>query len=707
MIQRRNVLLSMALPSAIAAYLAGPAQVMAQSKSVFVTGDTEDSHFNQPYIDVEEWRDEPAQVASPFGDTTQRQAIPPPLKVRHLYVHGGFKGTDTKFTFYFPPKEAYEGRFYQATHQLLTNENSSPYNVAMTLAAGAYLVQSNMGGSEIARSAEDNASGRTDPSIGSYRANAAAAKYSRVVAKRIYGEGTPRPFGYLYGGSGGAFQTIDSAQNTSGVWDGFIPYVMANPAMTPAVLLARANALTLLKDKWPGVIDAIEPGGSGDPYAGLTAEEKVALDEATRYGFPPRAWANYVPQGTGPLGFIAAFVPLLDPSYLTDFWTKPGYLAPSSTAKARRIHSSATVVRVIEAPADGPRSPFMVGTQLELSDLPSGDLIGPDLIGASGDAKGQSAPIGTVNGKIVSFRLGASPAVVRGFHAGDAVTIDNSNYLAMLTYYRHALPKRGSVWDFPPTFDTFRNADGSPKYVQREINVGLAQRSINVEVTQGKIHGKMIALQNLMDGDAFPWQAVWYQSNVRDAMGAAFDDNFRLWFNDYAQHTAPTTALIMTHVVSYQGILEQALRDLSAWVEKGVAPPLSTSFTVKDGQVHVPSSAAARKGIQPTVDLKVNGGTRAEVAVGQPVSFTATIETPPGTGFVVAADWDFDGTGEYPTAGQLSDHKSKQVTVTASHTYTRPGVYFAAIRAASQRQGDAATRYARPQNLGRVRVVVK
>jgi hypothetical protein len=705
MIQRRSFLLCTASSIAVAACPADSAPVMAAVTHPFITGDAVDPHFNQPYIDLEEWRDEPAQVPNPLGDTTLHTG-PVPVKVRHYYVHGGFKGTDTKFTFYFPPKEKYEGRFYQATHQLLINENSSPSNVAMTLAAGAYLVQSNMGGSEIARSAEDNASGRTDPSIGSYRANAAAANYSRVVAQRVYGTGTPRPFGYLYGGSGGAFQTIDSAQNTSGVWDGFIPFVNADPACTPAVLLARANALTLVGDKWPSVIDAIEPGGSGDPYAGLSAEQKNALDEAIRYGFPPRAWANYVPQGTGPLGFIAGFVPLLDPGYLTDFWTKPGYIVPGSTAKARRIQASATIVRVIDAPPGGARSAFMVGTQFELSDLPSGNLDGADLIGASGDAKDQRAPIGTVNGKIISFRLGALPAVVSRFKVGDKVLIDNSNYIAILTYYRHALPKRGSVFDYSPTFDSFRNADGSAKYPQRAINVGLAQNSINTAVTQGKIHGKMIQLENLMDGDAFPWQAAWYQSRVREAMGAAYNDNHRLWFNDHAQHTAPTTAAMMTHVVSYQGILEQTLRDLSAWVERGVAPPASTSFTVKDGQISVPPDAASRKGIQPIVDLTVNGGVRADVAVGQSVTFTAMIETPPGTGSVVAADWDFEGAGTYPTPGELSDHKSTKVTVTATHAYTRPGTYYAAIRGTSQRQGDIDTQFARPQNLSRVRVVV-
>jgi hypothetical protein len=707
MTTHRSSLVSMASSVAIAACLAGAAPLMAQSKYeyLFITGDSEDPHFNQPYIDVEEWRDEPAEVPNLLGLTTQRQGAPP-IKARHLYVHGGFKGTDTKFTFYFPPKEQYEGRFYQATHQLMTNENSTPYNVAMTLAAGAYVVQTNMGGSEMARSAELNVAGGTDPSIGSYRANAAAAKYSRVVAQRVY-ERKHRPHGYLYGGSGGSYQVMDSAQNTSGVWDGFIPYVAGDPVANPSQFLVRAHALRVLKDKWPSIMDAVEPGGSGDPDAGLNAEEKVALDEATRYGFPPRAWFNYVPQGTGPLGFVAAFVPLLDSRYFDDFWTKPGYIAPTSSARAMRIQSPATVVRVIEAPRPAVFSQFMVGMQLELSNVPSGDLTSADLIGASGESKGKSAPLGTVNGNIISFRLGANPAVVSGFHVGDTVTVDNSNYLALQTYYRHSIPKRGSVFDYPPTYDSFRNADGSPKYVQREILVGLKQNVENLAATQGKFQGKMIVVQSLMDGDALPWMAAWYQTKVRDVLGASIDDNYRLWYTDHAQHVSPTTPLQMTHVISYQGILEQALRDLSAWVEKGVAPPASTNFTVKEGQVHVPPSAAARKGIQPVVDLKVNGGVRTEVAAGQPVTFTATIETPPGTGSVVAADWDLEGTGEYPTAERLSSHKSAKVTVTASHAYTRPGVYFAAIRATSQRQGDAETPYARVQNLGRVRVVVK
>jgi hypothetical protein len=63
--------------------------------------------------------------------------------------------------------------------------------------------------------------------------------------------------------------------------------------------------------------------------------------------------------------------------------------------------------------------------------------------------------------------------------------------------------------------------------------------------------------------------------------------------------------------------------------------------------VEVPPKAEARKGIQPVVELKLNGGARAEVAVGQPVTFSATIEAPPNTGKVVAVEWNFEGAGGY------------------------------------------------------------
>ena len=43
----------------------------------------------------------------------------------------------------------------------------------------------------------------------------------------------------------------------------------------------------------------------------------------------------------------------------------------------------------------------------------------------------------------------------------------------------------------------------------------------------------------------------------------------------------------------------------------------------------------------------------------------------------------------------------------AEHVFDTPGTYFPALRGVSQRHGDRDTPYARVQNLGRVRVVVK
>ncbi len=304
--------------------------------ALFVTADSEDPRFNEPYIDVREWRDEPADAPVFAGGITTQQGGAAPVKARHLYVHGGFTGTDAKFSFCFPPEEEYQGRFFQATHQLLAGEEATARNVAFALASGGYSVQTNMGGSDNPRSAEGSARGQSDTTIRGYRVNAEAAKFSRVVAAEIYGP--HRTYGYLYGGSGGAYQTVTSAEMTTGVWDGFVPYVMGSPQSIPNCFTVRVNALRVLKDKWPSIIDAIEPGGSGDPYAGLNDEERTALEEATRTGFPPGAWFNYVPQGGGPLVLVASYVPVLDPTYLDDFWSKPGYLGtdPTSSVRAAR-----------------------------------------------------------------------------------------------------------------------------------------------------------------------------------------------------------------------------------------------------------------------------------------------------------------------------------------------------------------------------------
>ena len=63
------------------------------------------------------------------------------------------------------------------------------------------------------------------------------------------------------------------------------------------------------------------------------------------------------------------------------------------------------------------------------------------------------------------------------------------------------------------------------------------------------------------------------------------DEHFRLWFTDNALHGDDKVQESPLHTVSYLGVLHQALRDVSRWVEEGVAPPASTNYEVVDGQV--------------------------------------------------------------------------------------------------------------------------
>jgi len=107
--------------------------------------------------------------------------------------------------------------------------------------------------------------------------------------------------------------------------------------------------------------------------------------------------------------------------------------------------------------------------------------------------------------------------------------------------------------------------------------------------------------------------------------------------------------------------------------------------------------------------LTANGRERAEAAVGDVVAFSGVIEAPPGAGVVVGAEWDFDGSGDFAVVEPFEDATSSmaQLTVTTTHAFSEPGVYFPALRATVHREGDFQSPFARVQNLGRVRVVVE
>lgn len=573
---------------------------------VFVTADCVDPQYGHPVIDSE------ADLTTP---------------VPHHKVSGHFDGTDKRFNFYFPPKRQWQGRFFQSVYPLQdeyaiddpTAPSGPPRETAGSIAfgadSGAYTVQTN-GGS-------------------GYRVDAAAAKFSQTVAATYYAEPDKRIYGYVWGGSGGSYQTIGAIENTSGVWDGAVPYVPGVPTSIPNNFFVRAFARLVLQDKAPQIADAMRLGGSGDPYVGLNDVQRVVLREVTRMGVPLRAWEDYryvlgLDAPDGLLGF-GGTIRFLDPSYVNDFWTQPGYVGTEHSAL--------------------------------------GDL----------------------------FRAARIP--------GDINTDWN---LALLTYHRHQVPTRPGFY----AFDQFRDASGQPIYPQRPLQIGLlisasVYGGANAQgyTHTGTIHGKVIMVANLLDVDAYPWHADWYSARVREALGDRYDDNFRLWFNDNANHlVGPVTGARAARLIQYDGILQQALRDVSAWAERGVVPARSTRYDVPDSQIKVPANAAAHRGIQPVVDLTVNDAARIDVAAGQTVTFKAKIQVPPETGKVVSTAWDFLGDGNF-TASPFGSPK-QTVEVKIRFTYTTPGTYFPALRATAQREGDTHTSFALVQNLGRVRVIV-
>ncbi|MET0903948.1 MAG: hypothetical protein ABWZ52_11960 [Acidimicrobiales bacterium] len=661
-----------------------------------------DDLFSSPYVDVDEWRDRP---------------------VRHRYVHGGFTDTHTRFSIYLPPREQYQGRFFQHitpvpdSEHLAQGATGEQDKIGFSIDSGAYFLETNGGGGP-----SGSPGSSVDPTIAAYRANAAAAQHSRVIAAEMYGE--HRPYGYAYGGSGGGYRTIGGAENTTDVWDGVVPYVIGSPMAIPNMFTIRMHAMRILRYRLDQIVDALEPGGSGDMYEGLDAEERDALVEVTRMGFPPRSWFGHRTMGMHAFPVLYGGVRMADPSYFEDFWTEPGYLGHKGPPSLQRdiVHHRCEVVTTItdrevdelglpvgrqagqsrgdvDTAWQGADGPPAVPVAVRLSSAPDTEIIGAELVVTSGAAAGQRLLLVDLVDDVAVFGPG-DPDVWAQLQPGDAVEVDNRGFLAAQTYHRHQVPGP----DFP-VWDQFRHPDGTPIYPQRPLLLGpLFAAAAAGTVQTGRFDGKMIVVESLLDREALPWQADWYRSKVEEHLGGDIDDRFRLWFTDNALHGDNEVQESPTHVISYLGVLHQALRDVSAWVEHGVEPPTSTSYEVVDGQVVVPTHAAERGGVQPVVSLQVDGADAVEVAVGAEVTLQAIAEAPPGTGAIVSVEWDLDGRGDFPVREPVQP--SERLVAEHRHAFAEPGTYFPTVRVAAHRRGDTTTPFGRLQNLARARVVV-
>jgi hypothetical protein len=559
------------------------------------------------------------QYAQPVIDSETDEVSP----VAHRRVSGHFEGTGIAFNIYLHrdmDKKNWDGRFFQFTYPttFAPDQNTSRASdraIGFALASGGYAVQA----------------GNASLSLG-YRHAAAAAKFAEQVAAEYYGSDRPI-FGYLYGPSGGSFQTVGAAENTDGVWQGFVPMVQAVPTPNSYNFNGRAAAELILSDKADEIRDALMPGGSGDPYATLDAAERAMLTEVHKLGIPWKGWENpdyllgYDPSyfGSG----LDSDTPLAyDPTYVDDFWSAPGYLGTEQTPLGKRVRAELAVL---------------------------GDTIG---------------------------------------HRWN---------IAKRFAYRYQLPPADQGWI---ALDQFRRPDGTPLYPQRAVREpGFGGFVSGNAAFDGSINGKMIAVSNLYDVDALPIHTDWYRQRVEASLGAAADDTYRVYYNDHADHQdAPPTGGRATSLVDWYGMVEQALRDVAVWVEQGIPAPASTAYDVEDSQIIVPDRAADRDGLQPTVDMVPGRDGAIHARVGQTVPLVATARMPVGGGEITFAEWDFEGDGEY-VAGKIAK-PHELATISTTHRFSEPGVYFVSVRVTAERDGDTGAQYALLRNIDRVRVIV-
>lgn len=667
----------------------------------------QDTIFKKPYIDID-------------------KMILTPVKCR--YIHGGF-ADGTRFSFYFPEKKKYTGRFFQYITPFPDSETSaqaypqtdSP--IGFSISHGAYFIETNEGGK---LDFADKSTVR-DATIGAFRANAACAELSRYIAKKLYD--CSRPYGYSYGGSGGAFRTVGSIEHTQGIWDGAVPFVMGSPNAIPNVFAARMYGLRVLRDKLDDIVDAILPGGSGNPYKTLTAEQRQVLLEVTRMGFPMKAWSGWRYMDVH--GFIVLYKTLqqMDPTYFRhDFWQTPGYLGYDNPASLQRDHvqMKARIKRIIgqeEAEQLGLVKPMpksdrgtadrawaSLGTNIknkpvayEIDKNVEMHTLGGDLIVLSKNGKGERLQITKATKNYVALADVNEAKLLTYLQVGDSVQVDNSDFLAVETYHRHQIPSKDYYG-----WSQFRDAKDRMIYPQRPFLVGplITMGAAGCQF-DGKINSKVILCCSVCDREAFAWQGDWYRTKVKEHLGDKADENFRLWYTDHATHGDVDNP---TETVSYQSTVFQALLDVSDWVERGISPSKTSNYQIHDSQVSITDEGKVRGGIQPSIIVSIDGKQRADTSIGKQVKVHVIAECPLGTGKIVDAAWCLDGKN-FTQIVDLSQAKvntdGSRVEFDTVFSFDKVGTYFPTIRLHSERKGNANTTYTRIPNIGKVRVVVK
>jgi hypothetical protein len=682
--------------------------------------------FGPPFVDIDEWRDAPR---------------------RHRYVHGGFEGTHTRFSFYFPPPELYRGRLFQFLEggtggnentiaaaymaQVFGEDGGWPFDIVFDR-FGGFLVESNQG--HFANEGNIGTSGDVE----TFGASAASGLYARELAREMYGSAPHHS--YVWGGSGGGLRTVCCLENRPDVWDGGVAFLIGatNAAWLP---MAQAYWWLYCRDRLADISDATGPGGTGDPFATLDHDRRRALAALYRAGWPRGAENQLWPSGAWMYGWPA--LKDEDPTYFDDFWAQPGYLGHDhpdqlatvlvdQTCTVTKVHAGEgpgnlwrprTFFRAADATAGADPehldrgSRFGIEVDADLGDDPNRLFIVRATV-LSGQARGRHVYVAQQGPVLVGERM-TVPDLFDGVEVGDEVRLDNRELVAYAHRWMYEVENTSYAEDdlaaenrrVPAEASglaVLTTVDGKPVYPRRRDRG-------RPDVQTGRFAGKMIHFSCTLDPIVSLLGVQAYQRSVQAHHGDQTDDHYRLWWVENAGHYPPEFLAWLTpekdagvwrsRHVTVGGVPDEALIQLVAWVEEGSPPAPSASYKfTTDARLVLADSAAERGGVQPVVRAAANGGSRAEVRVGENVVFTGAGEQPPGTGTFVSARWDFDGSGELGHEHSL-EGDAESVKVEAIHSYDQPGTYFPSFRVGAHRDGFRGKGRA-IENVARVRVVV-
>jgi hypothetical protein len=649
-------------------------------------------------------------------DSTQHQTLtlPDGSTMTYTEVKGHFPATKTEatlpagitqspttvshtVTWRFPDKAHWRNRFFQQSYPLPIEPLNS-VDRRFAFASGGYTVGIMPG----------------SPNVG-YRVSAAAAKLAKDHANQLYGN-TARIYGYIYGQSGGSVQMMGAAEGTTGVWDGIVPVVIATDGLNMhSFMWDGLYALAVADAKREAIAAGVAPGSGRDIYAGLTSDEHAILDELLTAGFARPALEDMKFTVTSAMQGAGA-ISTYDPTYEDDFWSKPGYEGanPPPYLAAATVDGYATITGIAR---DGQNMPTAI--TFDPATVPSLGSIGAAGLqyyvyaadGMSRVTEGQGRSLsGKLDGNTLTLTGTNHPTLLNALATGSKIRINNRFLLAACFYPRHSVVDNGN-----PAYNQYKNADGTPKHVQRPVQIAYLGniRASGGHRQTGHLNVKTIVIEDLVDPASYPYVAGFYAQQVTKAMGAARANKmFRLYYNENSGHGSFIVigkGKMTTTTISIDGILNQALLDLAAWVERGVAPPPSTRYSVDAmNQIVLAAKASERHGLQPVVHLTANGKTRAEVAVNQPVKLGGKIEMAAAAGKVLQYDWYLGGTDfAYEPATKLPKPQ-RLVNATRTISFSVPGEYTITLRTYAQRDGMGdLTSTTLLQNLARVRVVVR